>query len=70
MAGKGGKAACEASTDRALGSDIAADFADFADDAGVGLICATCLLRVMRPQLRWPHLDGRADVPQLRRDLD
>ena len=27
MAGKGGKAACEASIDRALGSDIAADFA-------------------------------------------
>lgn len=70
MAGKGGKAACEASIDRALGSDIAADFAVDAVDADVGLICATCLLRVPRPQLRWPHLDGRAGLSQPRRYLD
>lgn len=67
MAGKGGKAVCEVSIDRALGSDVAADFAV---DADVGLICATRLPRVPRPQLRWPRLDGRAGLSQLMQYLD
>ena len=63
MVGRGGKAACLGSIDRALGFGIAAAVAV---DAVVGLICATCLLRVPLRQLRWPHLDDRAGGSRLR----
>jgi hypothetical protein len=45
-----------------LGVGIAA-----AVDAVAGLICATFLLRVpLLLLLHWPHLGGRAGVPQTR----
>lgn len=43
------------STGRALEPDIAAAVA-----AAVGLVRATCLLRVPLPRLRWLRLDDRA----------